>query len=363
MNIQTVKFTSSKDADFVKTVRKRVNKYFKDNGISRYANANMVVKTVFMFCLYFTPYFSLLFGNTEGSWLFWFCWVVMGFGMAGIGLSVMHDANHGAYSKNTKINNIIGRVMYLVGGSADNWKMQHNILHHTYTNIDGLDEDIDSPWFLRFSPHQDRRKIHRFQHRYAWFFYGFMTLAWAITKDFRQADRYCAMGLNKQIGRSKKSLFSELIVWKVVYASYIVAIPMLVVDAPWWQILLGFFIMHYIAGFVLAIIFQPAHVMEETEFPLPTEANTVENNLLVHQLLTTTNFAPNAKLFNWYVGGLNYQIEHHLFPNICHVHYKKISKIVQETAAEFGLPYMVQPTFARALVKHGRMLKTMGREG
>jgi linoleoyl-CoA desaturase len=138
-------------------------------------------------------------------------------------------------------------------------------------------------------------------------------------------------------------------------------VPLVLTSLLWWQVLLGIVIMHYIAGFILAIIFQPAHVIDGTEFPLPDENRTLANNWAVHQLLTTTNFGNGSRWFSWYVGGLNFQIEHHLFPNICHVHYRKIASIVQSTAHEFGLPYKSSRTFLSALAGHAKLLRDLGK--
>ena len=113
--------------------------------------------------------------------------------------------------------------------------------------------------------------------------------------------------------------------------------------------------------FILAVIFQPAHVMEDTEFPVSEDGKTVQENWTIHQLKTTCNLASKSRFFSWFVGGLNYQIEHHLFPNICHVHYRKLSPIVMETAKEFEIPYHTMTTFSEALVRHGRMLYKLGR--
>ena len=151
-----------------------------------------------------------------------------------------------------------------------------------------------------------------------------------------------------------------LVTSKLFYVGYVFVLPLILTNLLWWQILIGLIAMHYIAGFILAIIFQPAHVIEGTEFPLPDENRTLENNWAVHQLMTTTNFGNKSKWFTWYVGGLNFQIEHHLFPNVCHVHYHKIASIVKATAHEFGLPYKSSRTFLTAIAAHARLLKQLG---
>jgi linoleoyl-CoA desaturase len=346
--------------EFASTLNKRVGEYFKQNNISRHANAEMVVKTIVMFALYFGPYFLILSGAvTTLGWLLLLV-IIMGIGLAGIGLSVMHDANHGAYSKKAWVNNVIGYSLNLIGANAFNWKLQHNVLHHTFTNVHEEDEDIRPRGALRLTPHADWKKVHKYQFIYAWFLYGLMTLMWMFVNDFTRIIRYQQNGLAK---KHKANLLNEwliLIASKIVYIGYIFVIPVLFTPFPWWHIVIGIVIMQYLAGFILAIIFQPAHVIEGAEFPLPDADYTLENNWAIHQLLTTTNFGNRSRWFSWYVGGLNFQIEHHLFPNVCHVHYRNISTIVQQTTQEFGLPYKSATTFMGALAGHAKLLKQLG---
>jgi linoleoyl-CoA desaturase len=314
-----------------------------------------------MLLIYFVPYSVLIFSGIENTLVIFGMWLIMGFGMAGIGLSVMHDANHGSYSKNKKVNQILGRVLLSVlGGSANNWKIQHNVLHHTYTNVDGMDEDIDPGKPLRFTPHKQKRKAHKYQHLYAWFLYGLMTIMWATTKDFKQVIRYNKKGLLNKKHKSYRSYLWDIIFVKVFYYLYALVIPLLLIPAAWYIIVIGFIMMHFIAGLLLAVIFQSAHVMPSSEFPAPDKDGNLENSWAVHQLFTTTNFSPKSRIFSWFIGGLNYQVEHHIFPNICHVHYKEISPIVRMTALEYGLPYNTIPNFVIAIREHFKMLRKLG---
>lgn len=362
--LQPIRFKGKADADFVRTLRKRVNAYFSENKISKYGNTEMYIKTVCMLSIYLVPYILMMTGVVTNHWAIFASWIVMGVGTAGIGFSVMHDANHGAYSQNQKVNNIIGLVLNLLGGLATNWKIQHNVLHHTYTNIDGYDDDINPGKLLRFSPHKPRYNFHKYQHIYGWLLYGLMTIMWITAKDIKQLVFFYNKGLMKSQNINNINLFVvKLVALKVAYYTVFLTAPIMVIDAPNWLIVTSFISMHFVAGFILGIVFQPAHVSPETEFPLPDDKGQVERDWLVHQLYTTTNFAPKAKSFGWFVGGLNYQIEHHLFPNICHVHYKHLSPIVEATAKEYGLPYYSQPTFWVALKQHGKMLKDLGTKG
>jgi linoleoyl-CoA desaturase len=250
----------------------------------------------------------------------------------------------------------------VVGGNAFNWKVQHNVLHHTYTNVFDADEDISPRGVLRMSPYSSWNPFHRYQFLYTWFFYGLMTIVWILFKDIARIVVYQREGLVKKQNASIVKETIILVASKLFYVGYIFVIPMVVLSFTFWQVFAGFLIMHYVAGFILAIIFQPAHVIDGTEYPEPDQHGQLENNWAIHQLHTTTNFANKSKLFSWYVGGLNFQVEHHLFPNICHVHYKNIAPIVEKTAHEFGLPYKSKETFAEAIVAHARLLKELGKK-
>jgi len=359
MNTANLKFPSAL-SDFYPTVTKRVNEYFKTHNISRYSNSEMVVKTTFMFSLYLIPYFFLISGLYTSFWIYLGLSILMGFGTAGIGLSIMHDANHGAYSSKSWVNKLLGYSLNLVGGHSFNWKVQHNVLHHTYTNIHEADEDISPRGVLRMSPGSDWKPMHKYQHLYAWFFYGLLTFVWILFKDFFRLSKYQKDGMVKKQKASIRQEWIILILTKIIYITYMFVIPLWLTPFSFGQIFLGFFIMHYIAGFILAIIFQPAHVIEGTEYPVPDQKGNLENSWAIHQMHTTTNFGHREKLFSWYVGGLNYQVEHHLFPTVCHVHYRKIAVIVEQTAKEFGVPYKSKDTFMGAIVAHARLLKSLG---
>jgi linoleoyl-CoA desaturase len=364
--LKTVGFAPKPAGGFFATVTTRVNRYFEVNHISPFANTQMWVKTVIMLLLYFVPYVLMVTGLGAGRpWIFFGLWFMMGWGMVGIGTSVMHDANHGTYSPNKKVNNLVGFILEIIGGYSVTWKIQHNVLHHTYTNIAGLDEDIDNIKLLRFSPRQPRYWFHRYQYLYAWFFYAIMTLYWMTVKDYRQVVRYKQHDLLVKQRVSLKQALFRISLYKVFYYSYIMVLPILFSGMPWYFVLFGFLIMHFTAGLFLACIFQPSHIMEASAFaaPIVTDGKSqMEDSWAVHEVANTTNFSPQSKFLSWFIGGLNYQIEHHLFTGICHVHYPKIAPIVKSTAQEFALPYHEQPTFIKALREHEKMLKILGRE-
>ncbi|WP_147677497.1 fatty acid desaturase family protein [Algibacter pacificus] len=359
MTKQTVSFSRKDPAKFFKTLNKRVNDYFKENNIKRTGNWKLYIKAIIMFALLIVPAVLILTVPMSG-WLQALCMVVVGIGMAGVGMNVMHDANHGSFSSKKWVNKLMGSSIYILAGNDYNWKVQHNVLHHTYTNIQGHDEDIDAGRIIRFSKHAKWFKIHQYQKYYAFFLYGLLTANWAITTDFIQTYHY----LKRKLAYGKlphpATQWTKLIIGKIVYYSLWVALP-LVVGFTWWQVLIGFIIMHYTAGIILSVVFQLAHVVPSTDMPLPDEDGNMKNTWAIHQLFTTCNFSPRSWLAEFYTGGLNRQVEHHLFANISHVHYSKIAKIVKETANEFSLPYNEYNTFWKAVSEHYNQLKVLGK--
>jgi linoleoyl-CoA desaturase len=270
----------------------------------------------------------------------------------------MHDANHQAYSHNALVNKILGYTLNMVGGNAYTWQVQHNVLHHTYTNIHGHDEDLDAGIVVRFSKGAAHKSWHKFQHYYAFALYSLVTISWVVIKDLKKLMKYDRENIYYGQTTTAKEL-SIIIFSKLAYLAYTVAIPLMFFDVIWWQYLLCFLTMHLVAGVILSLIFQPAHVVGEADFPMPNDANEIENAWAVHELLTTANFARKNKILNWYAGGLNFQIEHHLFPTICHIHYEALAPIVKQTAEEFGLPYNEFDTFSAAIASHYHVLKEL----
>jgi len=360
-NIADIKFPkNSNHSDFIHTLRSRVNAYFISNRLSKYGDASMVFKTVVMCTIYFLPYFLMLTGWISQPLTVLLAWLVMGVGMAGLGLAVMHDANHGSYSENKTVSKYVGYIIFMISGNRENWLMQHNRLHHTFTNVEGYDMDIETPSLLRFSPQKPRTAIHQYQHIFAWFLYSLLTVSWMTEKDFGQLYIFRKMGLINSQAHFRK-LMRELIISKLIYYVFIIVLPIVFIAVPFWLVLIGILLMHMVAGLILSCIFQLAHIMPSSDFPVQNEQNgDLENNWAVHQLATTCNFAPSNSLLSWYAGGLNFQIEHHLFPQICHIHYKNIAQIVQQTANDYGLPYYSEKSFWGAVGSHIKMLKQLG---
>jgi linoleoyl-CoA desaturase len=354
--LKKITFDNS-DNDFTKTLRSRVKEYFAQNNLQPTANGYMKFKTILILSVYFTCYALAVFGNFSTPIVLGLC-VMLGVSAAAIGFNVMHDAAHGSYSKNGFINRILGYSMDLLGASVMIWKTKHNLVHHTYTNVPEMDADIAQVSVIRLEPSVEVRWFHRFQHIYSFALYSMLSLIWVFYTDFDKLAK-------KRIGgyplpRPKKQDVMIMFALKVFHIFYTLVLPSFFYN--FWAVLGCYIFAHLVLGLILSIVFQLAHIYEGTNYPTPNpETLQIENEWYKHQVETTANFAPTSRLLNFYVGGLNFQVEHHLFPNICHVHYPKINKIVKETCEEFGVGYKEYKTFFSALKSHYRQLKIMGK--
>jgi linoleoyl-CoA desaturase len=356
MAVRAVTFQNQRDPGFAKEVKARVSAYFKENGISPHADGRMVRKTMIILGT-FVGCYALLYAGLP-LWMMWLLCVVIGIAMAGIGFSIGHDALHGAYSANPRVNQFLGYTFDIVGANGYIWKITHNIIHHTYTNIHGHDEDLEVAGFIRLSPGMPHQWVHRFQHVLAFFAYSFATLFWLFVKDYKYFfSSELGPYENKQHPAGE---WAFLIGTKILIYGYQILLPLLFLDITWWQFLIGFLTAHMTAGLILGVIFQLAHVVEETDHPTQNEQGFIENAWFIHQMETTNNFARSNRFLNWYIGGLNYQIEHHLFPRVCSIHYDAISPIVEETAKKYGIVYNNHETLLQAIRSHYRTLKKFG---
>ena len=356
-DVTRVKFSTDREQAFMHELKERVHSYFAERGISEKANTAMVVKTVLMLLLAFGPYAMILSGRFSPGVMLLLC-VLMGVGIAGVGFCIAHDALHGAYSSNKRVNALLGATFDLMGANGYLWKITHNVIHHTYTNIQGIDEDLEVSPLLRLSPTSEHKPIHRIQHYYALIAYSMSTVFWLFAKDYKyilQRD----LGPYKNIRHPRREI-AILIAAKLFCYFYMIVLPLWLLHITFGQFLIGFLAMHLTAGVILGVVFQLAHVVEGTEHFVPPEGTPMQDSWLVHEMKTTSDFGRSNPLLNWYVGGLNFQVEHHLFPRVCSVHYPQISPIVEEVATRHGIPFHSHDTLRAAIASHMRMLRQLG---
>jgi len=346
------------DDRFRRALRERVEQYFTDSGRRPRDCRPMYVKSALVLGCLVASYTLLVFATTTW-WLALPLAVLLGLSLAAIGFNVQHDGGHRAYSDHKWINQLAALTLDLLGGSSYIWARKHNSIHHSYANITGQDDDIDVGWLGRLSPHQRRLPLHRFQHLYLWVLYGFLAIKWHLVDDFRDVvtGRIGQHAFPRPRGRDLAIFLGG----KVVFFTLALGVPLLL--HPWWIVLTFYALASFVEGVVLSVIFQLAHCVEEAEFPLPrSDTNRMATAWAEHQVQATVDFAPRNRLLSWCVGGLNFQIEHHLFPQICHIHYPALAPLIQQTCREFGLRYTANPTLRAAVASHFRWLRRLGRK-
>ena len=346
------------DPGFFSSVKSAVDEYFFVNNLKKTGNRNLYIKTFLSFPVAILLYVFLLFGHYSPA-IGVVLSISFGFTLSIIAMNVMHDACHGSFSEKKWINALMGLSMNALGSNAFLWKIKHNILHHTYTNIDGIDNDIAVWPLLRQSPVQKWKPVHRYQFLYMFPLYGLSTLAWMFVDDF---TKYFSRKISST-AINKISLKQHVLFWisKVFCLIFYLVIPSSILG--WQYCLTGFLIVHLTMGLCLTIVFQLAHLVSNTHFEaVENKIKQIESEWAVHEVITTSNFAIDNKIVSWLLGGLNFQIEHHLFPRISHVHYRAISNIVKKECSRHQLPYNYYPTFNEAFVSHIRFMKELGKK-
>ena len=352
---RVLRFTQQRD--FRKTLNERVNAYLRDNALPARDVPAMYLKTAIVLGWWLGAYLLLLLGNFPPAVNVLLC-VIWGMAIAAVGFNVMHDANHNGYSDNPRINKLISLSAEILGISGFRWRTKHNVWHHTYTNIAGYDDDVEAFGLMRLTPREPWKPLYKGQ---AWYFpviYSFIAIDFII-RDFMMviAGKSDANHVYPKLSAVDKVTF-----WggKLFYFVLMFALPLLVF--PWWQVILGFLIVMLSVGLILGVVFQLAHISRAAEFPEPVGSPPhIENEWAMHQVETTVDFAPRNRLLSWYIGGLNFQVEHHLLPHICHLNYPRLAPIVAATCEEFGIRYNCYATWREAFVSHWRELRLLGR--
>ncbi len=354
-SIRSLRFTQQ--GDFRKTINARVETYLRENNIPARSIPAMYLKSAIALVWWLGVYLLLLFGHFPTLINALLC-MVWAMAIASVGFNVVHDSNHNGYADNPRLNRLICFSAEMLGMSGFRWRVKHNVWHHTYTNIAGYDDDVETYGLMRLTPRASWKPLFKIQ---AWYFPAVYSM---IGLDFIMRDFMMAL-----FGKSddkhvypKMSAADKITFWvgKLYFFAIMLGFPMLVY--PWWQVLIGFLIVMFTVGLVMGVIFQLAHINGEAAFPEPVgDPPHIEKEWAVHQVETTVDFAPRNKLLSWYIGGLNFQIEHHLLPHICHLNYPRLAPIVRATCEEFGIRYKCYDTWREAFASHVRELSLLGR--
>lgn len=351
-----ITFENSKSTFFT-VLKKRVKEYHTVTGKPATGSSNGIFKALFFLITYIGGFVSLLFFPLSGPVALFICFY-MGFSAAAIGFNLMHDGAHGSFSSNQWFNRLAAYSINLLGGDAVLWKNKHNMIHHTYTNLEGYDQDIALEPVLRSCISQKKLWFHKYQHIYCFIVYGLSSVLWIFVLDF---IKYFT-GKVGNITITGMRSGDHLVFWstKILYIGIYLVLPASIWG--WSYTVAGFFVYHIVLGTILSVVFQLAHVVEDTEFTdQHFESDRISDEWAIHQVKTTANFATANKWVTWYTGGLNFQVEHHLFPKISHVHYPELNKITKQVCTEMNVAYNEYPSFAKALRSHLSYLRKTGR--
>lgn len=348
---------NNKQNPFFKTLKEKVDDYFQSNSLSHSGGTSLFVKSVIQISLAISLYVILVFFTPSIPVSIFLC-CLLGINFGVIGFNVMHEGGHGSFSNHKLLNEVSGHFLNVLGGNIHYWKVKHNINHHTYTNIEGADSDIDILPFMRVNEHQPRYWFHKFQHIYWVFLYGISYFVWIYYEDF---VKYFSGKLGATQAKVEFTLKQHIVFWgtKILYSIVYFVLPIYFVG--WAETLIGYGIISFVCGLSISIVFQMAHVVEVTQFPLPNENSKIDQEWALHQISTTANFATKNKVVSWLLGGLNFQVEHHLFPKISHVHYPQINKLVKETCEQYNVKYLEYSSIFTAFGSHLQHIRRLGR--
>lgn len=342
--------------DFSVALKQVTDEYFASNKIKMTGNWRLYSKTIILLVAAVVNYYFLVF-QTPVAWISIPLCIIFGLNLAAIGFNVMHDGAHGSYSQKPWVNELMGYTLNIMGGNVYLWKMKHNVIHHSYTNIDGVDDDIDIRPFIRTNEHQPLKWYHKYQHIYWPVLYSLTHFWWVFQRDFLKYFTGQISGMKIK----KMNMWEHINFWfsKLLYIFLFIALPIMLVGTG--EAILGYVIATIVCGLTLSVVFQLAHVVEDAEFPMPDPtSNKVEENWIIHQLNTTSNFSTRSKIVGWFTGGLNFQVEHHLFPRISHVHYPALNKRLKELCKTYNVKYLEQPNVFSAIRSHILYLKAVG---
>jgi linoleoyl-CoA desaturase len=355
--MSTITFNNQKNL-FFRSLKDKVDNYFINNNINKSGNRKLYVKSILQISSAIVLYTTVVFFTPIWPISVLLC-ALLGINLAVLGFNIMHEGGHASFSKHTWLNKASAYFLNAMGGNTYYWKIKHNINHHTFTNVEGMDSDIDIKPFMRLHSGQPRYWIHRFQHIYFVVFYGLAYFSWIFYDDF---VKYFSGKISSTYVNQKLSLKEHTIFWttKILYTFIFIVLPIL--TAGLGATLIGYGVVAFVCGLSIAIVFQLAHIVENTDFPMVEDGDTkIDQQWAIHQINTTSNFATKSKFVSWMLGGLNFQVEHHLFPKISHVHYPAINKFVKETCLEYNIGYNEYKTMAQAIHSHLVHIKRLGR--
>ena len=354
-----IKFKKDKQPEFFKTLQKRVNNYFSTNNISKKGNNKAYIKAGILLILYISGIMSIYVSTS--TFQLYTSYLLIGSLSIFVALNIAHDAAHSTFSKSKKVNEIFLYTFDLLGANGYLWQLKHVHSHHPHVNIPNMDGDIKQSNLVRVFPNAPFLNFHKYQFLYMPFLYLFYTLIWLLVRDFKDFFNTDISG--KPDIKHHWTQYVRLFLGKTIYISNLLILPTLLLPFSFGQVLLGFVLMNFTASATVAMALISAHIGEHSVYPAPDKDGLMPNSYIIHQIITTTDFATKSAVITHLFGGFNHHVVHHLFPNICHIHYPELTKIVKQTCEEFDVPYNLNPTLLDAILSHFRFLKIRSEQG
>ena len=341
---------------FPKVLRRRLDGFFAEKQISPKADPTMWGKIVLGLAVLAGAWIAL-YALRPNSWKFIALYLLGGLAQTFLLLNIAHDSNHNAISSRSLVNRTLNYVFDLCGISSYMWRILHHRGHHSCINLHGEDDALSGRGLFRFTPYDSRAPWHRLQHIYALFLYALFSLDYVFVRDFQ----HFFLPSHDYVKRAKHPVREYVILFagKAFYLTYMLVLPVLVLGKSPWLVGGAFLLVHLVVGLSVTLVFQSTHTVDTTYFP--SDRGEFENGVY-HIFATTADYATENPLIGWLVGGLNHHIVHHLCPYVCHTHYAPLTRIVKETAAEFGIRYRQHPTMTQAVWHHLILLKQLGNE-
>jgi linoleoyl-CoA desaturase len=341
-------------SSFPKVLRRRLDSFFSDRNISPKANGAMWVKIALGLAVLAGSWIALYARNPD-SWKFVALYLLNGLAQTFLLLNIAHDSNHNAISSVRSVNKLLNYVFDVCGINSYMWRILHHRGHHSCINLHGEDDALTGRRLFRFTPHEPRAPFQRFQHIYALFLYAMFSLDYVFLRDF-ESFFFPSHGYLKRTRHPARE-YAILFAGKGFYLTYMIILPIALLGKSPLLVALAFLLTHMIVGLTVSLVFQTTHTVDSTYFP--SSRGEFEDGVY-HIFATTADYATGNPLVGWLTGGLNHHIVHHLCPFVCHTHYSSLTRIVRETAEEYGVPYRQNPTMGQAIMHHLRLLRQLG---
>ncbi len=342
-------------SSFPKVLRRRLDSFFSDRNISPKADRTMWIKIALGLAVLICSWITLCSLNPD-SWKFVVLYLLNGLTQAFLLLNIAHDSNHNAISSAPSVNKVLNYVFDVCGINSYMWRILHHRGHHSCINLHGEDDALTGRRVFRFTPHEPRAGMQRFQHIYALFFYSLFSLDYVFVRDFACFffPTHDYLKRTKHPAREYAILFAG----KAFYLTYMIVLPIVLLGKSPLLVALAFLLTHMFIGLSVSLVFQTTHTVDDTYFP--SRRGDFDNGV-DHIFATTADYATGNPLVGWLAGGLNHHIVHHLCPFVCHTHYASLTRIVKQTSQEYGIPYRENPTVRQALAQHFSLLKRLGK--